>query len=101
MKITSLELIPIKTTREMGVSSPSDPTRVISHHVIVLLHTDEGITGTGEMSDVPFKVSRKLVADLQAKLEPLVVGKEAFEMTKIQTALVAHPWDHQVTAGID
>ena len=57
MKITSLELIPIYSTREMGRTGPADPERAISHHVIVRLHTDTGIVGLGEMSDVDWDLS--------------------------------------------
>ncbi|MBM3934926.1 MAG: hypothetical protein FJ319_11615 [SAR202 cluster bacterium] len=101
MKITSLELAGIKSTREMGKSGPSDPKKAVSYHVVVFLKTDAGITGLGEMSDVNFPVTRDTVAALKGKLEPILVGQSPHDLTKVQTALRTQKWQHQVLCGID
>ncbi|MDE2831884.1 MAG: hypothetical protein OXN20_17365, partial [Gemmatimonadota bacterium] len=43
MKITSVDLTPVASRRETGN---------LSRHVIIRMHTDEGLIGLGEMSDV-------------------------------------------------
>ena len=43
MKITSVDLTPVASRRETGH---------LSRHVIIRMHTDEGLIGLGEMSDV-------------------------------------------------
>ena len=101
MKITSLELIPISSTREMGRRSPADPEKAISHHLVVLLHTDAGITGLGEMSDVGWELSPASVGELHTRLEPLLIDKSPFDLTRIQIALEEREWAHQVVCGID
>ncbi|MDE2994594.1 MAG: hypothetical protein OXU67_12015, partial [Chloroflexota bacterium] len=101
MKITELELIPIYSTREMGRTGPADPERAISHHVIVRLHTDTGIVGLGEMSDVDWDLSPASLGQLQAKLAAVLLGRSPFDLTAIQVALGRQQWDHQVVCGVD
>lgn len=101
MKITELELVPVYATREMGKSSPADPEKAVSEHVVVFLRTDAGITGLGEMSDINFSPTADVIADLRSRLSPLLVGQDPFNITAIQVALYAHTWEHQVTCGID
>ena len=101
MKITGLELIPVFSTREMGRTSPSDPEKAVSKHVIVFLHTDAGITGLGEMSDIIFSPTPAAVEELQARLEPLLLGKSPFDRTAIQVALGQQEWEIQVVCGVD
>ena len=101
MKITGLQTIPIYSTREMGRPSPSGPDNVVSYHVIVLLETDAGITGLGEMSDVDFAQDREAVAKIQGRLEPLLVGRSPFDLTAIQVDLGREEAPVQVACGID
>ena len=101
MKITELELIPIYSTREMGRTGPADPDPSISHHVIVRLHTDTGIVGLGEMSDVDWDLSPPSLGQLEAKLAAVLLGRTPFDLTAIQVALGQHQWDHQVVCGVD
>ena len=101
MKITDLELIPIYSTREMGRTGPADPERAISHHVIVRLHTDAGIVGLGEMSDVDWELSPPSLGRLQAKLAAVLLGRTPFDLTVLQVAFSQHQWDHQVVCGVD
>ncbi len=101
MKITHIELIPIYSTREMGRTCPSDSEKAISYHLIVRLHTEADITGLGEMSDVNFDLTPETVNGLAARLSPLLVGHNPFDLTTIQVALEQQEWEHQVLAGID
>ena len=101
MKITGLELVAVFSTREMGKTGPSDPEKAVSHHVIVQLHTDDGITGLGEMSDVNFTPSREVVEGLRGRLEPLLAGRDPFDLTAIQESLKSKTWEHQVLCGVD
>ena len=101
MKITDIELIPVFSTREMGRTGPSDLEKAVSYHVIVRLHTDAGITGLGEMSDIDFAADAKAVETLRARLRPLLIGESPFDLTAIQVALGRHEWQHQVLCGVD
>jgi len=101
MKITDLEFIAVFSTREMGKTGPSDPEKAVSHHVIVQLHTDAGITGLGEMSDVNFVPSRETVEGLQVRLKAVLAGRDPFDLTSIQESLKRETWEHQVLCGID
>lgn len=101
MKITALELTPVRTHREMGRRAPSDPEPAESRHVVVQLHTDAGVTGLGEMSDVPWELDAGSAARLQAALEPLLVGADARRRGPLLEELSRHPWEHQVLCGID
>ena len=75
MKITGLELIPVFSTREMGRSCPADLEKAVSHHVVVFLHTDAGIRGLGEMSDINFSPTPRAVSALRARLEAILVTR--------------------------
>lgn len=101
MKITDIELTAIYSTREMGRTSPSDPEKAVSNHVIVRLQTDVGITGLGEMSDVNFSLTPETINALHNRLVPLLVGKSPFDLTAIQVALEQQEWELQVVGGID
>lgn len=101
MKITSLGLAPIFSTREMGRTCPSDSEKAVSYHVIVQLGTDAGITGLGEMSDVNFSLTPEDLSALHARLVSLLVGQNLFDLTTIQVAWGEQEWEHQVLCGID
>ena len=101
LKITALELTPVRTHREMGRRAPSDPEPAESRHVVVQLHTDAGVTGLGEMSDVPWELNAASTARLQAALEPLLDGADAGRRGPLLEELSRRPWEHQVVCGID
>ena len=101
MKITGLELTPVFSTREMGRTCPADPDKAVSYHVIVRLHTDTDVVGLGEMSDIDFASDAAAVDRLQARLEPLLLGKSPFDRAAISLDLESRTWDHQVMCGID
>ena len=101
MKITRIELIPIYSTREMGRTGPSDPDGSISHHIILKMHTDAGVTALGEMSDINFTPTKQVVQRLRARLQAVLGGKDPFDLTAIQTDLRRQRWEHQVLCGVD
>ena len=101
MKITAVELIPIYSAREMGRTGPSDPEPAVSHHLIVRLKTDAGITGLGEMSDVDFRLTPESVSHLHSRLEALLVGQSPFDLTAIYVDWEQQTWEHQVVCGLD
>jgi len=85
----------------MGRTGPSDPEPAISQHVIVRLHTDAGIVGLGEMSDVPWKLRPDTVAQLRGKLEQVLLNRNPFDLNAIHVALGLQSWGHQVVCGVD
>jgi len=101
MKITDLQLVAVYSTREMGMTRPSDPEKAVSEHVIVFLETDTDVVGLGEMSDINFSPTPQTLLTLTDRLRPILVGRSPFERTTIQSALANEAWEHQVTCGID
>ena len=102
MRITGLELTPVRTHREMGRRFPADPERAVSEHVVVQLHTDGDVTGLGEMSDVNWEVTPAACDELRRRLERVVVGCELEQRGTVMPKLVgAGEWEHQVLCGID
>ena len=101
MNITGLELIPVFSTREMGKTRPSDPDKAVSYHVIIRLHTDAGVVGLGEMSDIDFASDAAAVERLHGRLEPLLLGRSPFDRGAIALDLGSRTWDHQVMCGVD
>ena len=72
MKITSVELIPVKTERRSGA---------ISRHVVLKVHTDEGITGLGEFSDLGiYRYMMPDMENLKVAVNKLMVGENPFEI---------------------
>ena len=74
MKITKIELFPIRTPRETGAISP---------HIIVKMHTDEHITGIGEMSDLGHLSRMPDVEAMRANLNAELTGVDIYDMPKI------------------
>jgi L-alanine-DL-glutamate epimerase-like enolase superfamily enzyme len=82
MKITDVEAVILKqksTIKMVGDGSQDT--------VVILLHTDEGITGIGEVDSSPYAV--KTVIDMPGShmacrgLKEIVVGEDAFDIEKI------------------
>ncbi len=102
MRITELELTPVRTHREMGRRSPSDTERSPSEHIVVQLHTDTDAIGIGEMSDVNWEVTRSSSDDLRRRLEAVLAGGDLSQRDVLMSQLVeAGEWEHQVLCGID
>ena len=80
MKITDLELIVVGIPRHTGF---------VNKHVIVKLHTDEGVTGIGEMSDFSHLPRYALdIDDLTMGLKAMLVGQNPFDIMKINKELL-------------
>jgi L-alanine-DL-glutamate epimerase-like enolase superfamily enzyme len=89
MKITKVELIP--------VDIPRTKVLTLAHYgnlgqggnfefVLVRVHTDEGITGVGEVPPLPplSPESQPVILDVQKKwLVPALLGKDPFELEEI------------------
>ena len=89
MKITKVELIP--------VDIPRTKVLTLAHYgnlgqggnfefVLVRIHTDEGITGVGEVPPLPplSPESQPVILDVQKKwLVPALLGKDPFELEEI------------------
>lgn len=101
MRITDLELVPVRVTREMGLRGPSDPEKAVSECLLVFLHSDAGVTGLGEMSDVGFAIDPATRGALRTRLMEHLSGRDPFELAAIQRDLNLLEWEHQVLCGID
>jgi len=89
MKITKVELIPVDIPRKKVLT--------LAHYgnlgqggnfefVLVRVHTDEGITGVGEVPPLPplSPESQPVILDVQKKwLVPALLGKDPFELEEI------------------
>jgi muconate cycloisomerase len=74
MKITNVEVFPVKTTRRSGATS---------RHVVLKVHTDEEITGLGEFSDLGiYRYMMPDVENLKATVNKLMVGESPLEIVK-------------------
>ena len=74
MKITKTELFPVQTPRETGTITP---------HIIVKMHTDEGITGIGEMSDLGHLSKMPDVEAMSQSLNADLGGVDVYDMPTI------------------
>lgn len=80
MKITDLDLTVVGVPRHTGF---------VNKHVIIELHTDEGVTGLGEMSDFSHLPRYAVdIEDLRHVLKSILVGKNPFDMAQINEELL-------------
>ena len=77
MKVTSVELTPVASERETGD---------VSRHVVVQFHTDEGLIGLGEMSDVGDWGLMYELEDVKAVFESLLAGQNPLDWRPITKA---------------
>jgi len=74
MKITKVDLIPVKTERRPGA---------VSRHVVLKVHTDEGITGLGEFSDLGiYRYMMPDLKNLKIGVNKLMVGENPLDIVK-------------------
>ena len=95
MKITSVSPLVLRLPQVTAACDGTQDTCLIK------IETDAGITGLGEMSDVGWELSPASVGELHTRLEPLLIDKSPFDLTRIQIALEEREWAHQVVCGID
>ena len=81
MKITDVESIILRQPDIQMIGDGSQDT------VIILVHTDEGITGIGEVDSAPYVV--KSIIDMSSShmacmgLKEVIIGEDAFDIEKI------------------
>ena len=73
MKVTNVELFPVKTTRRSGA---------VSRHVVLKVYTDEGIVGLGEFSDLGiYRYMMPDIDNLTTAARQLMIGINPLEIT--------------------
>ncbi|MGV8956006.1 MAG: mandelate racemase/muconate lactonizing enzyme family protein [Cypionkella sp.] len=107
MKISRITLTPIQTHRRTGS---------ISSHLILQLHTDEGLTGLGEISDLDcYRMYMPDVDAVRLGIEKIVLGRDPFAIQAIHTEMAQYLHNYfmsapsyppftpasQIAAGID
>ena len=90
MRITDIELTPIRTTRE---------TRYHSQQVIVQIRTDDGVVGIGEMADIRDTMAVPDVDDLQVRLSEALRGSDPMDYAFGRT--VVSRYGIAIAAGIE
>lgn len=106
MKITAIETIPLRLPVKRSLTVAGGTYTELTH-VLLKVHTDDGITGLGEVESAPsydrigVEPPEGIVAVLN-HLRPTLIGEDPFNVegiwTKMDTAVKGHLW---VKAGID
>ena len=105
MKITAVETTPVRVRRLRAYGTvtrtalgPAD----ISEHGIVQVHTDEGLTGLGELSSVFARRGPLLCRDVDERLGPVLVGRDPLAITSALRAMeTALPDGQLAIAGVE
>lgn len=107
MRITDVELYPVKTTRRSGS---------VSRHVVLKLFTDEGLVGLGEISDLGiYRYTMPDLDNLRFAIRRLVVDEDPFQIVKLHLKMMKllpywghsmpiyppYTIDSQVVAGVE
>jgi L-alanine-DL-glutamate epimerase-like enolase superfamily enzyme len=80
VKIARVQLYPVRTTRDTGVAN---------EHIIILIETDTGAMGWGEMSDLShLPVYRFDVAQLERSLSEILVGADPRDLNLIERRMI-------------
>lgn len=80
MRISRLQLHPVRVTRETGVAN---------EHVIVAIETDDGVPGWGEMSDLSHLPLYQFdIAQLQATLSRILIGCDPRALNQIERRMI-------------
>lgn len=99
MKITDIETVIVR--QPGGITLIGDGTQ---DTVIILVHTDEGITGMAEVDSAPYVV--KAIIDMPAShsaccgLKDLVVGEDPFDVEKIWNKMYEFSYYHGRAAAV-
>ena len=105
MKITAVETTPVYVPRLRAFGAvprtalgPAD----ISEHGIVQVHTDEGLTGLGELSSVFARRGLLLCRDVDERLAPVLIGRDPLAITSALRAMETQLPDGQLAiAGVE
>ncbi|MFD1798089.1 mandelate racemase/muconate lactonizing enzyme family protein [Paracoccus aurantiacus] len=107
MKISRITLTPIQTHRRTGS---------ISSHLILQMHTDEGLTGLGEISDLDcYRMYMPDIDAVRTGIERVVLGRDPFAIEAMHAELSKYLHNYfasapsyppftpgsQIAAGID
>lgn len=107
MKISSITLTPIQTHRRTGS---------ISSHLILQVHTDEGLTGLGEISDLDcYRMYMPDVDAVKIGIERIALGRDPFAVQALHNEMAMYLHNYflsapsyppftpasQIAAGID
>lgn len=82
MKVTDIQLTPIQTRRRTGA---------ISSHIILRVHTDEGVTGLGEISDLDcYRMYMPDVDAVKVGIEKVALGEDPFRIAALHERLFSY-----------
>ncbi len=107
MKITRIETIPIRVPikPELAIRSGRGGAHTVSPFLLVKVHTDEGLTGVGEVSCTPRWSGEDQVTAahlIRAYLEPLLVGENPTEVENLtQRFRLAFAGNFFTKAGVE
>ena len=105
MKITAIETTPVFVPRLPAfgaVPRTALGPSAVSEHGIVQVHTDEGLTGLGELSSVFARRGPLLCRDVDERLAPALVGRDPLELTRALRAMETRLPDGQLAiAGVE
>ena len=105
MKITRIETTPVNVPRKRAFGAvtftalgPAD----VSEYGIVQVHTDDGVTGLGELASVFARRGALLCHDVDERLAPAVVGLDPMDITRALRAMERELPDGQLAiAGVE
>ena len=105
MRISEIEATPVCVPRLRAYGEvtrtalgPAD----VSEYGIVQVHTDEGLTGLGELSSVFARRGPFLCRDVDERLAPVLVGRDPLAITSALRAMEARLPDGQIAiAGVE
>src|SRR5689334_17226294 len=83
MRITKIEAIPVLGPRRSAYGRAYESglgAAAMSEHGIVLIDTDEGITGIGEISSIFKRRGKLLCRDVDDILAPTLIGGDPFRI---------------------
>ncbi len=87
MKISNIEVIPFKIPLKAGFHFQYTlRTSKFRDHVLIRIHTDEGIVGTAEAPPKPHiygETQQSIIAVIQGKIAPSLIGMHPFDLEKI------------------
>jgi muconate cycloisomerase len=105
MKITRVLTYPIFARRRRaygGVTRTALGKADISEHGLVLIETEAGITGIGEMASCFSRHGYLLCRDVEAVLTPLLIGEDPFHITRLARRMEEALSDsHFARAGLE
>ena len=105
MKITAIETTPVYVPRLRAygeVARTALGPAAVSEHGIVQVHTDEGLTGLGELSSVFARRGPLLCRDVDERLAPVLIGRDPLAITSALRAMETQLPDGQFAiAGVE